>query len=124
MRASAGRRARALALLAATLALAVAPRAHAAASQLTEAISDLGAGEYVAAVGKLRAYIDAGARDLVAGAQALRIYGIAWFLTGRAPAARGAFLTWLRLEPRARLDPALVRPEVVAFFEKVRVENR
>jgi hypothetical protein len=57
-------------------------------------------------------------------AQALRIYGIACVLTGRQLAAKGAFLDWLKLEPRARLDPSLVRPEVVDFFEHLRAEHR
>jgi hypothetical protein len=45
-------------------------------------------------------------------------------LTGRQLAAKGAFLDWLALEPRARLDPTLVRPEVVDFFERLRAEHR
>src|SRR5205085_1647978 len=74
---------------------------------------------------KLRGLVDAGEpRDAVDRAQALRIYGIACVLTGRQLAAKGAFLDWLALEPRARLDPTLVRPEVVDFFERLRAEHR
>ena len=56
--------------------------------------------------------------------EALRVYGIACTLTGRRTAAEGAFLLLLREEPSTRLDPALVRPEAVAFFEEVRGRHR
>src|SRR5262249_10644248 len=56
--------------------------------------------------------------------EALRVYGIACTLTGRRTAAEGAFLLLLREDPATRLDPALVRPEAVAFFEEVRGRHR
>ena len=56
--------------------------------------------------------------------EALRVYGIACTLTGRKTAAEGAFLLLLREEPSTRLDPALVRPEAVAFFDEVRARHR
>ena len=55
---------------------------------------------------------------------ALRVYGIACTLTGRRTAAEGAFLLLLREEPSTQLDPALVRPEAVAFFNEVRARHR
>src|SRR5262249_38854622 len=51
-------------------------------------------------------------------------YGIACTLTGRRTAAEGAFLLLLREDPSTRLDPALVRPEAVAYFEEVRGRHR
>ena len=91
------------------------------AAPLDEALARFEAGEYEAVVGTLRAVVDAGEpADPVDRAQALRVYGIACVLTGRKVAAEGAFLLWLRLEPSARLDPSLVRPEVVDFFDDVR----
>lgn len=51
---------------------------------------------------------------------ALRLLGIALYLTGRADGAEVAFVALLRLRPSARLDPATTRPEVVAFFEQFR----
>ena len=56
--------------------------------------------------------------------EALRVYGIACTLTGRRTAAEGAFLLLLREEPSTELDPALVRPEAVAFFGEVRARHR
>ena len=56
--------------------------------------------------------------------EALRVYGIACTLTGRRTAAEGAFLLLLREEPSTQLDPALVRPEAVAFFGEVRARHR
>lgn len=56
--------------------------------------------------------------------QALRLLGIALYLTGRPTGAEGAFLELLRYRPKARLDPTTTRPEVVAFFEDVRRRHR
>jgi tetratricopeptide (TPR) repeat protein len=56
--------------------------------------------------------------------EALRTYGISLFLIGARPGAERAFRDLLRLDPDAQLDPAFVRPEVVAFFEKVRGRYR
>ena len=56
--------------------------------------------------------------------EALRTYGISLFLIDARPGAERAFRDLLRLDPEAQLDPAFVRPEVVAFFEKVRSRYR
>lgn len=114
-------------LVAALLATAVvAPPAHAAPSgPLGEAAVLFEGGEYDRVVELLRAPIEGGEpRDAVERAQALRLYGIACVLTARPQAAEDAFLRWLRLEPRAWLDSTLVRPEVVEFFNGVRVRHR
>jgi hypothetical protein len=52
--------------------------------------------------------------------QALRLLGVGLYLTGRPTGAETYFLELLRSNRRARLDPTITRPEVVAFFEDVR----
>jgi hypothetical protein len=86
-------------------------------------------GNYESVVSRLRPFVEALelARELPQKAdrlEALRVYGIACTLTGRKTAAEGAFLLLLREEPSTRLDPALVRPEAVAFFDEVRARHR
>lgn len=56
--------------------------------------------------------------------EALRAYGIACALVQRTTAAEGAFLLLLDVDPQARLDPELVRPEAVALFEDVRLRRQ
>ena len=83
------------------------------------------AGEYEAVVSSLRASVDGSViSDPIERAEALRLYGIACVLTGRTLAAETAFLHWMRLDVRARLDARLVRPDVVMFFEQVRAAHR
>jgi hypothetical protein len=53
-------------------------------------------------------------------ARALRFLGIGLYLSGWTDGAETAFVKLLELRPRARLDPATARPEVLAFFEDVR----
>lgn len=96
-----------------------------ASSPLPEAMQRFDAGEYEEVVAKLRDSVDGSViADPIDRAQALRLYGIACALTGRSLAAEAAFLHWLGLDGRARLDPNLVRPDVVAFFEEVRAHHR
>lgn len=57
-------------------------------------------------------------------AQALRLLGIGLYLTNRPAGAEAAFTALLRREPGARLDPTSTRPEVVAFFENLRRQQR
>ena len=57
-------------------------------------------------------------------AQALRLFGIGLYLSGRRDGAERAFVDLLRLRPDARLDPTVTRPEVVAFFRDVRRRHR
>ena len=96
-----------------------------AASPVAEAVRQFEMGEYQMVVELLdRAIEGETVKDPVEKAQALRIYGIACVLTGRRWAAESAFLHWLRLDPGAHLDPALVRPEAVEFFQEVRARHR
>jgi hypothetical protein len=106
---------------------AVAPATPIAALKLARDEFDFG--NYESVVARLRPLVDALelARELPEKAdrlEALRVYGIACTLTGRKTAAEGAFLLLLREEPSTRLDPALVRPEAVAFFDEVRARHR
>jgi len=52
-------------------------------------------------------------------AEAHRLAGIATFFLGRPAEAEAHFLAYLRIDLDGRLDPALVPPEVVAFFNDV-----
>lgn len=57
-------------------------------------------------------------------ADALRLLGIGLYLTNRPDGAQRAFTELLKLRPRTTLDPAITRPEVVAFFREVRRQNQ
>jgi hypothetical protein len=99
------------------------------ADALKRARDEFDFGNYEGAVGRLRPLVEALelSRELPEKAdrlEALRVYGIACTLTGRRTAAEGAFLLLLREEPSMALDPALVRPEAVAFFGEVRARHR
>jgi hypothetical protein len=96
---------------------------------LKTARDDFDFGNYEGVVARLRPLVEALelVRELPQKAdrlEALRVYGIACTLTARKTAAEGAFLLLLREDPSTRLDPALVRPEAVAFFEEVRARHR
>jgi tetratricopeptide (TPR) repeat protein len=99
-----------------------------AESVLKRARDDFEFGNYERVVTRLRPLVEAlelsrELPDKADRAEALRVYGIACTLTGRRTAAEGAFLLLLREEPSTRLDPALVRPEAVAFFDEVRARH-
>jgi len=103
-----------------------APLSH-AESPIADALERFDFGDYEAVVNRLRPIVENGARELplqVDRIEALRVYGIACTLTDRKTAAEGAFLLLMREEPQTRLDPRLVRPEAVAFFDEVRLRHR
>lgn len=130
VRATAGLRGLRWALLLVVVCLGGLARADAGAhagSPIADALDAFDFGDYEGVVTRLRPLVDRGARDLAERAdrlEALRVYGIACTLTDRKTAAEGAFLLLLREEPSTRLDPALVRPEAVAFFDQVRARHR
>jgi hypothetical protein len=101
-----------------------------AGSPIAQALDDFDFGAYESVVTRLRPLVDALGEltrelpDKADRLEALRVYGIACTLTGRKTAAEGAFLLLLREEPSTRLDPALVRPEAVAYFDEVRARHR
>jgi hypothetical protein len=106
-----------------------APIAQSPDAALRSARDEFDYGNYEAVVLRLRPMVDAlellhELPQKTDRLEALRVYGIACTLTGRKTAAEGAFLLLLREEPSTRLDPALVRPEAVAFFDEVRARHR
>jgi hypothetical protein len=116
-------------LLLALLALAVPARAEPnqqAAAIVRAALDRYEVGDYEGVVTALRPLVDADAPGLSPAdrVEALRTFGIASVLTGRRVAAEGAFVLLLRADPRAELDPTLVRPEAAAFFDEVRARYR
>jgi hypothetical protein len=54
--------------------------------------------------------------------EAWRILGMAEFQLGDKPAARDAFVHLLSIDPDQTLDPFLVPPPIVEFFDKVRAD--
>ncbi len=56
-------------------------------------------------------------------AEAWRLLGLARFFLERLDGAESAFVSYLQLEFDGRLDPALVPPEAVVFFEDVRARH-
>ena len=95
-------------------------------TQVKLALERYDLGDYEGVVQALRPLVDAEASGLspVDRVEALRIFGIASVLTGRRTAAEGAFVLMLRADPRAELDPKLVRPEAASFFDEVRARYR
>ncbi|MEM9491075.1 MAG: hypothetical protein AAGC55_18140, partial [Myxococcota bacterium] len=105
-----------------------------APSQLRDAAQRVDGGEYERAVTIIETLLEtpaAGARpdaapdqlDVQDRAEAMRIYGLALFFLNRRDSAEQAFLEYLKLDVEARLDPNLVPPEVIIFFEDVRSRN-
>jgi hypothetical protein len=54
--------------------------------------------------------------------EAYRILGLSEYQLGDKPAARAAFVHLLSIDPDQTLDPFLVPPPIVEFFDKVRLE--
>ncbi len=84
------------------------------------AAKQLELGEFEAAEKTIRRSI---LRPLENRAEAYRILGLSLFFQERFLEARAAFLEYLRSEPDAHLDPALVPPEAITLFEDVRARN-
>jgi len=56
-------------------------------------------------------------------AEAHRLAGLSAYFLGRTEDAERELLEYLKLDPDARLDPAVVPPEAVTFFEDVRARH-
>jgi hypothetical protein len=113
--------------LAALLVLALAagtaraqPAPAAAALQQANAAATAGDWPRVAALVDPLLGAQLGRADL---AEAHRLAGLASYFDHRTHDAEAHFLAYLRLDPDARLDPALVPPEAVTFFEDVRARH-
>ena len=103
--------------------LATAQNSHAQADEelgIDLAARQLERGEYEEAEKTIRRNI---LRPLEDRAEAYRILGLSLFYQERMLEARAAFLEYLRSEPDAHLDPALVAPEAITVFEDVRARN-
>jgi hypothetical protein len=97
--------------------------AHTAASILRDAAASLEAGAYQRAADLARGIVanpDVPATDR---AEAWRLYGLASFFLEQHAEAEQAFLAYLKLDIDGRLDPALVPPEAIVFFEDVRARH-
>ncbi len=81
-------------------------------------------GAYAEAAGSLRQLLS-GAPHLsdVEAVEAYRMLGIAEYQLGDKLAARAAFVNLLSFEPEYALDPFLVPPAIVEFFDAVKKEH-
>lgn len=114
-----------VALLVAALPVAAQPGADDwAAAAIASAADALDAGDHAAAAASAgrvaRSTIPVPEADR---AEAFRLLGLARFHLGERAAAEVAFLEHLRLRPESHLDPALVPPEAIVFFEDVRAQH-
>jgi hypothetical protein len=92
---------------------------------LVEASTALGAGDHERAAALAgRVARDPAPIDRKDRAEAWRILGLAQHALGREAEAEAAFHAYLRLDPDARLDPALVPPDVLHFFEAVASKHK
>lgn len=95
-----------------------------AASRLARAQDRLAQADYAGAAALAGALArDATMLACADRAEAFRIYGLALFFLRLPAEAEAALLEFLRLEPEAHLDPALVAPEAIVFFEDVRARH-
>ncbi len=102
------------------LALAAAPQS----ADVKRARDRFEFGSFAEAAGTIRAWLaehpDAAGDDAI---EAYRMLGIAELKLGDAPQARSAFVSLLSLDPDHALDPFLVEPKVVEFFDRVKKEH-
>jgi hypothetical protein len=81
-------------------------------------------GSYAEAAGTIRAWLaehpDASGDDAV---EAYRMLGIAELKLGDPAQARTAFVSLLSIDPDHALDPFLVEPKIVEFFDDVKKEH-
>jgi hypothetical protein len=103
-------------LLAAAPAAAQAPTA----SRLAEAQRRLVEGDYEGALAITRPLVADAALPRADLAESFRLHGLSLYLLGREADAEIFLHHFLRLQPEAHLDPALVPPEAVAFLESIR----
>jgi hypothetical protein len=96
--------------------------AHAvgAIGALSEAQARLNAGDYYEARELTAPLLEDESLARGDRAEALRLNGLARFFLGDREGAEESLLGFLELEPEAHLDPALVPPLGIAFFEDVR----
>jgi tetratricopeptide (TPR) repeat protein len=89
-------------------------------SSIARAQAHFNAGEHAEAAGILEPLFDDETLPRADRAETYRLYGLSLFFLGRRDEADAMLFEFLKLEPEARLDPALVPPDGIAFFEGVR----
>ena len=89
-------------------------------ASVSRAAEELGRGEFEAAEKTIRQSLLGPVEDR---SEAYRVLGLSLFYQERILEARAAFLEYLRSDPDAHLDPALVPPEAITLFEDVRARN-
>ena len=109
---------RAIVVVLALVGLAAPARADIAGAQ-----DALAAGDYDRTIELAESVIAARAEAKADLAEAHRLLGLAHYFRGNTMIAEEEFLAYLRLELDGRLDPALVPPEAIAFFEDVRARH-
>jgi hypothetical protein len=97
--------------------------AHTAAAILRDASAALDAGEHQRAADLARGVLANPDVPTPDRAEAYRLFGLASFFLERFPDAEEAFLAYLKIEVDGRLDPAVVPPEAIVFFEDVRARH-
>ncbi|ACY14508.1 hypothetical protein [Haliangium ochraceum] len=97
--------------------------AHSAAAILRDAAGAMDEGAYQRAADLARGITANPSVPKPDRAEAWRIYGLASFFLEAFDEAERAFLTYLKLDVEGRLDPALVPPEAIVFFEDVRARH-
>jgi hypothetical protein len=96
---------------------------YTAAAILRDAAAALDAGAYQRAADLARGVVANSDVPATDRAEAWRLYGLASFFLEQHAEAEQAFLAYLKLEIDGRLDPALVPPEAIVFFEDVRARH-
>lgn len=97
--------------------------AHSADAILRDAAAALEAGAYQRAADLARGIVAAADVPDTDRAEAWRLYGLASFFLEQHADAEQAFLAYLKLDIDGRLDPAVVPPEAIVFFEDVRARH-
>jgi hypothetical protein len=107
----------------ATLAATAAAQPGGAAGSLADAEDAIAAGDYDRAIELAGSVVSAEAAAKADFAEAHRLLGLAHYFRGDTVTAEAEFLAYLKLDLDGRLDPAVVPPEAVAFFEDVRARH-
>ena len=114
---------RALAVLAIVAAVAGPAWAQPAAARLEEAQRRLMVGAYLEVLQLTLPLVADPVLPRADRAEAYRLRGLAQFFLGRTSEAEEALYQFLRLDPEAHLDPALVPPDAVSFLENIRARH-
>lgn len=96
------------------------PDSEAVQKNLHAAARALAAADYQRAADLAEPIAAASAVERTDRAEAHRLHGLAQFFLGRHDDAETALLEYMKLDVDAHLDPALVPPEAIVFFEDVR----